>query len=79
MVFGNYASGFVAKLSSRIQHGEPPLLLGIFDPTEATFSNKLADSIRDWEDRSTGRFRYALGAHACLSRTLLVDRGISQI
>lgn len=35
---------------------------------EATFSNKLADNIRDWKDRLTGRFRNELGAHAGFSR-----------
>ena len=35
---------------------------------DATFANKLADNIRDWKDRLTGRFRNELGAHAGFSR-----------
>lgn len=44
---------------------------------EATFTNKLADNIRDWKDRLTGRFRNELGAHAGFSRTEL-DTMLSQ-
>jgi hypothetical protein len=35
---------------------------------EATFANKLADNVRDWKDRLTGKFRNELGAHAGFSR-----------
>ena len=35
---------------------------------DATFANKLADNLRDWKDRLTGRFRNELGAHAGFSR-----------
>lgn len=35
---------------------------------EATLMNKLADNVRDWKDRLTGRFRNELGAHAGFSQ-----------
>ena len=38
---------------------------------EATFSNKVADNLRDWKDRLTGRFRNELGAHAGFSQSEL--------
>lgn len=44
---------------------------------DATFSNKLADNIRDWKDRLTGRFRNELGAHAGFSRKEL-DRMLAK-
>ncbi|MFN7627819.1 MAG: class I SAM-dependent methyltransferase [Pirellula sp.] len=44
---------------------------------DATFANKLADNIRDWNDRLTGRFRNELGAHAGFSRKEL-DRMLAE-